>query len=86
MDSEENREERTGTTFSRSEAHFVTLLAPSATFTTGMIREMSSDEAFDDKGSVFDELPLPFHTSEINNCQLKLRSIERTKEKGLGSS
>lgn len=70
VDSEDNREERTGTIFSRSEAHFVTLLAPSATFTTGMIREMSSDEAFDDKSSVFggtvlNELPLPFHTSEI---------------------
>lgn len=68
MDSEDNREERTGRTFSHSEAHFVTLLAPSATVTTGMTRDTSSDEAFGDQSSVFggtvlNELSLPFHTS-----------------------
>lgn len=77
MDSEDNGEERTGTIFSRSEAHFVTLFALSATFTTGMIRDMSSGEAFDDRSLVFggtalDELSLPLHTNQINNCQLKL--------------
>lgn len=68
VDSEDNREERTGRIFSGSEAHFVTLLAPSATLTTGMIRDTSSDEAFGDQSSVFggtvlNELSLPFHTS-----------------------